>query len=108
MKRTVFILFLILLFTACSTQTSDNDEGEEAVSTESNTVVETPTEAPVEEAVSEDTAVENEVEVESEPEQEVIQIEPVLPETVSIVRDDDWVKGVENGRIVIIEYGDFQ
>ena len=132
MKRFLLILLFALLVVGCGSDApetaveptaeqvevaaNDNDEEEvdESASeqTEEDTAVEEemeeptavpeeePTEEPTEEPVEEPTA---------EPEEETpVEAEQIVLGDPTQVRDSDWVKGSENGRVVIIEYGDFQ
>lgn len=125
MKRILLSILLIFLIVGCGaavpeveTAVDDDTTAEEAVA------VEEPTTAPIEEAPTEEVEApptdEPTTEPVVEPTEEVVEedapateaadleVLPTTAEEAAIIRDSDWVKGAENGRVVFIEYGDFQ
>lgn len=115
-KRNLLIFLFVLLLAACG---GGSDEAETAVTPEPAETAEEvaatepppepePTEPVVEEEAEPEEAEPEEAEPTSEPEEEVAAAPPVELSDPTQIRDQDWVKGAENGSITIIEYGDFQ
>ena len=96
MRRSLFLLLLILLFAACGSAT-ETDEATNTGSDEAAPAATSGTETK-EETNDQDTA----------------QTGPGAvttgsnPQEASIIREQDHVKGAEEPTVTIIEYGDFQ
>lgn len=84
--------------TATSTEPETATADQAAVATDEP--VEEPTEEPAQEPA--------ETAETDDGEQTAVSPSATDPETASIVRSTDWVKGAANPSIVVIEYGDFQ
>lgn len=92
MKNLVYMMLMCLLLAACSQTTEPS-----AVATSSSNT------APADAAASTTTGEENTA---------VSAIPAITPATsvaeASSIRPQDWVKGANEPKVVIIEYGDFQ